>query len=235
MAGVKLQRPRRRANRSSPRAPARGTTTRRPRCRSRVGTHRSRVSGDPNLVGARLPVPHPHASACRPGAPGHRRRGQARSGSEAGSARHADRRLGKHPEQLRRQGFARLPVLEGDDLARHRIRLAQPEVDLLTPDACGVIALEAKPGDVGLAIVVAVDLYARSESPDAGVAPGREGGAPIACIDRSGLCGPAGWASGSRRGHAVALTAHRDCGPRLPRLRGRSGSPGSRTGGRSGP
>ena len=61
--------------------------------------------------------------------------------------------------QYHHEVLACAPVLEPDDAALCRIELAQSELGLLGDDRGRVLALEAKPGDVGLLVVVAVDLH----------------------------------------------------------------------------
>jgi hypothetical protein len=77
---------------------------------------------------------------------------------EAGSARDADRRRGKHSQQVAGQSLACLPVLEANDAAVRGVELAEAEVGLLGDDDVGVVVLEAEPRDVGLRVVVTFDL-----------------------------------------------------------------------------
>jgi hypothetical protein len=53
------------------------------------------------------------------------------------------------------------PVLETDDVAAGWVDLAQADVDLLGDDCRGVVALESQPRDVGLWVIVPVDLHCR--------------------------------------------------------------------------
>lgn len=72
--------------------------------------------------------------------------------------RHADRRRRQHRQQLARQRLARAPELEADDLPRRGVQIAQAPGRFLGDDGAAVVALGAQPGDVGVAVVVAVDL-----------------------------------------------------------------------------
>jgi integrase len=80
------------------------------------------------------------------------------------SAGDAHRRRRQHRQQLVRQRLARTPELETDDLSCRRVEVAQAPGRLLGHDGAAVVALEAQPGDVGVAVVVAVDLHSPTDA-----------------------------------------------------------------------
>src|SRR5215471_282301 len=58
--------------------------------------------------------------------------------------------------------MAGVPVLQADDVACFGINVAETGLNLLADHGRTVVALEAEPGDVGVGVVVTVDLHVRS-------------------------------------------------------------------------
>jgi hypothetical protein len=75
-----------------------------------------------------------------------------------GLARDGDRRRREHLQQICWQCFAGMPVLEPDEAAVARIVFTESEFGFCGDDGAWVVALEAQPCDVGMLVVVAVDL-----------------------------------------------------------------------------
>jgi hypothetical protein len=71
----------------------------------------------------------------------------------------ADGGLRQHAEQLGRESLTRSPVLQTNDAAISRINFSQPELDFFSDNGGRVITFESKPSDVGLFVVVALDLH----------------------------------------------------------------------------
>jgi hypothetical protein len=67
--------------------------------------------------------------------------------------------LRQHSHQLGRESLARSPVLQSNDAAIARINFSQPDLDFFSDDRGRVVSLEPKPRDIGLPVVVALDLH----------------------------------------------------------------------------
>jgi hypothetical protein len=77
--------------------------------------------------------------------------------SEATSAGDADWRQGQHAQEVSRELPARVPILEADHSTGCEIDLLQPELDLFSNHLDRLVAFKAKPGNIGVRVVVAFD------------------------------------------------------------------------------
>lgn len=69
-------------------------------------------------------------------------------------------RGGELGKEFLRQAITGMPVLEAHSAPGDRVNLSQPKLSFLSHNARGVVALEAKPGDVGPLVVVSLESHA---------------------------------------------------------------------------